>query len=345
MAKDHLAEAEDCRPLFELMNRVRDLEPWQWMTETDIFGVQHPDTGEIGFVSVMGEAGEHYAISAYRDARGLYGFWHMQDVGPNMQPEDLLRTPHLQASFEDREMLDARDYQIIKSLGLKYRGRNAWPQFRSYRPGYAPWFIEKYEAEFLRYILEQVLVVAPRVQQQPKLLDPQGDHHYLVRVAQRDGDTLKWEDQIMPIENPAPSEITIDIEPGLFEMVEQLPRARYRLEADFFMLYSTVGERDERPYFPYALMMLDTTHDILLTTELLSPIPSLAAMWAKLGPTVLKQLIQHGAVPSEIRVSDKLLFSVLQPFAKALKLKVKRVRRLPMLDRARMELQAHMRRR
>jgi len=131
------------------------------MEETELFGVQHPDTGEIGFVSVMGMAGEHYAISAYRDATGLYGFWHMQDMGPYLQPKDILNTPQLQASFEDRDMLEKHDYQLIKSLGLKYRGRNAWPQFRSYRRGYAPWYIEKYEAEFLQYVLKQLLVVAP----------------------------------------------------------------------------------------------------------------------------------------------------------------------------------------
>jgi hypothetical protein len=64
--KNILAATEDCNALFALMNRVRDLTPWEWMEETEPFGVQHPATGEIGFVSVMGNGGEYYAISATR---------------------------------------------------------------------------------------------------------------------------------------------------------------------------------------------------------------------------------------------------------------------------------------
>jgi len=342
MATENLAEAEDCKPLFELMNQVRDLAPWQWMEETELFGVQHPDTGEIGFVSVMGMAGEHYAISAYRNARGLYGFWHMQDMGPYMQPEDILNTPQLQASFEDRDILEKHDYQLIKSLGLKYRGRNAWPQFRSYRRGYAPWYIEKYEAEFLRHVLEQLLVVAPRVKQQPDILDPEGDHHYLVRVAQRTGNTLNWENKILPVEKPGLQEIAIEFDAGLIEAVKRLPRGKFKIEADFFMLPSMIGKRTERPYFPYMLMMLDTTHDMMLGFEMLSPVPSLEQMWASVGPTALEQLVKIGSIPAEIRVRDNLLYGMLQPFAKELKLKVKQVNRMPMLDRARMELESFM---
>lgn len=345
MATENLAEAEDCKALFELMNQVRDLEPWQWMEETELFGVQHPDTGEIGFVSIMGMAGEHYAISAYRDATGLYGFWHMQDKGHYMQPEDILNTPQLQASFEDRDMLEKHDHQLIKSLGLKYRGRNAWPQFRSYRRGYAPWYIEKDEAKFLRYILEQVLVVAPRVKQQPEILDPKGDHHYLVRVAQRNGDTLTWEDKILAIEKAGLLELAIEIDASLIEAVKRLPRGKFKAEADFFMLTTMIGERTERPYFPYMLMMLDTTHDMMLGFEMLSPVPSIEQMWASVGPTALEQLVKIGSIPTEIRVRDNLLFGMLQPFAKELKLNVKQVNQMPRLDRARMELERFMGRR
>jgi hypothetical protein len=50
----------------------------------------------------------------------------------------LLEIPQLQASWEDREELHVRDRETIKALGRKYRGRQAWPLFRSYQPGYAP---------------------------------------------------------------------------------------------------------------------------------------------------------------------------------------------------------------
>ncbi len=44
------------------------LAPWQWMTEVDLFGIEHPVTGELGFVSVMGQLGEHLAIAVSTSA-------------------------------------------------------------------------------------------------------------------------------------------------------------------------------------------------------------------------------------------------------------------------------------
>jgi hypothetical protein len=339
-----LASAEDCRPLFDLMNRIHDLAPWDWMEEVDLFGVQDPDSGEVGFVSIMGMAGEHYAIGVYRGARGLYGFWHMQEIGPFMQPQDLLNTPQLQASYEDRDMLEKRDHQLIKSLGLKYRGRNAWPMFRSYRPGYAPWHIEPAEARFLALVLEQVLEVTPRVKQQPAILEAEGETDYLVRVAQKEGVGLVWRDEIMTIEPPGPLELTIEIDPQLIDSVRRLPRGKFKVEADFFMLPGMVGDRNERPYFPYMLMMLDTTHDLIISAELLSPVPSLEQMWGQVGVAALRELVKVGSIPAEIRVRENLLYGMLMPFAQELGLKIKQVSRLPLLDRARREMERYMRR-
>ncbi len=108
--------------LFALMARIKALAPWDWMEESDLFGVQHPDTGDLGFVSIMGMAGEHYSVGLYLGALGLAGFWEMEDNAPMIAPERLLEIPQLQASFEDRDQLDKKDRDLIKSLNVKFRG-------------------------------------------------------------------------------------------------------------------------------------------------------------------------------------------------------------------------------
>jgi hypothetical protein len=57
---EHLPTNEQWRRLYEAAVGVKELAPWEWMTETDVFGVQDPETQEIGFVSVMGALGEHF---------------------------------------------------------------------------------------------------------------------------------------------------------------------------------------------------------------------------------------------------------------------------------------------
>jgi hypothetical protein len=153
--------------LFESAIRIKQMAPWEWMNETDVFGVQHPQTGEIGFVSVMGTLGEHIAVSLYLGASALAKFMYLQEVPSELfqeYPEILLEIPQLQASFEDRGILDDWDRQLIRNLNLKFRGRNAWPRFQSFRPGFMPWRLEPDEIRFLALALEQLEQVAHRSQ-------------------------------------------------------------------------------------------------------------------------------------------------------------------------------------
>jgi hypothetical protein len=125
---------DEWKQLYDLAAKIKDLAPWDWMEEDDLFGFQMPGTGELGFISVMGALGEHYSIAIYQGIEGLDGFWKMQNLGPKLTPEFILQVPQLQLSFEDREIITTEDRAVMKSLGLKFRGANAWPQFRSYRP-------------------------------------------------------------------------------------------------------------------------------------------------------------------------------------------------------------------
>lgn len=51
------AELNEWRRLHEAAIQVKEIAPWEFMEETDVFGVQNPETGELGFVSVMGLLG------------------------------------------------------------------------------------------------------------------------------------------------------------------------------------------------------------------------------------------------------------------------------------------------
>ena len=108
---------DDWKKLYDLMAQLKDLAPWDWMEEDDIFGIQIPETGELGFVSVMGTLGEHLAIAVYQGVKGLGGFWQMHSMGPKLTPEFALQIPQLQASFEDRDLITKEDRDVMKQLG------------------------------------------------------------------------------------------------------------------------------------------------------------------------------------------------------------------------------------
>src|SRR5215211_5442572 len=70
----------------------------------------------------MGLLVEHYAVSLYLGSEGIHCFLDLQEMGPFADPGGLIQIPRIQASFENREELDKRDREVIKELGLKFRG-------------------------------------------------------------------------------------------------------------------------------------------------------------------------------------------------------------------------------
>jgi hypothetical protein len=66
--------ASEYKLLCQLAVHIQQMSPWNFMEETDVFGFQDPESGGLGFVSVMGKLGEFHAISVYRGVEGLYGW-------------------------------------------------------------------------------------------------------------------------------------------------------------------------------------------------------------------------------------------------------------------------------
>jgi hypothetical protein len=139
---------DEWRALYEAAEAFKKARCWEWMYKDDLFGVMDPETGEIAYCCIMGELGEHFALGAYLSPEGLQSIFDMAEKADDYSPDLLFMQKCLMASFEDREDLEAKDREVIKELGLRFRGRNQWPRFRSYEPGLFPWFIDAWNAAF-----------------------------------------------------------------------------------------------------------------------------------------------------------------------------------------------------
>ena len=326
---------DEWKRLHDLMAQVKELAPWDWMEESDIFGIQMPDTKDLGFISVMGMLGEHFAMAVYQGAKGLGGFWNIHSQGHHISPEVVLQVPQLQASFEDREMISKEDREVIKKLGRIYRGAKGWPQFRSYRPGCFPWHIEKNEADMLICALEQLLEIAPRFREDPHLFKPtEAEHDYLVRVKNDE----KWEDSVKHVTFREEKTLDLLMDEETLERLRKMMPGKLMLEIDLHMMDKPVQEKpEERPYFPFMLMLADSDSGMILGVDLLAPLPSLEAMWSEVPAAVVEKLAE-GFPPREIQVKDDMLYILLQPVAQELSIKLRKQSRLKMIDRARREL-------
>lgn len=171
------------RNLFAAAIALREIEPWRSMSDSDVFGVQNPEDKEIGYCCVLGELGEVLGLVAYLGSEGLEQ--HRKILSGKLRA-DFLEIVYgqtcLTAWFSNRGDLDKTDIKIATQLGLKPRGRAAWPQFRSFRPGYHPWFLTEDEAKYLTLCLQQTREVALCIRSNPEWLSAPSKGQYRVRV-------------------------------------------------------------------------------------------------------------------------------------------------------------------
>jgi uncharacterized protein DUF6930 len=326
--------------LYAAAGRVKVMAPWKWMMEYDVFGVRNPERDEIGFVSVMGAGGEHFAVALYQGAVALYDILALSEAGgdgaaDSVVAERVLEIPQIQASFEDRGRLEKEDRDTIKELGLKFRGANSWPMFRNYAPGMFPWFLTSSEARFLTTALEQLLDVAPRVRDDEDVLRGGQDDEFLVKVPRVENARLVWEDKIMRVPEPELKEVApAPLDPQLLESLRTLPEVTNVIEIELTMLPIPVREKKDRPFFPYLLMLVDANSEMILGNDMLQPLPSLDAMRAELPTKVAEYLLQVGVRPLKIAVRTETTARSLAPLAEELGIRIKLSPRLPALDKA-----------
>ncbi|MFO8069583.1 MAG: hypothetical protein R6U02_06420 [Alkalibacterium sp.] len=144
--------------LYQATDAFKKSEPWKYLGDTDLIIVQHPETIERAYCSIMGAMGEHFAMAVYIGDEGFSNFHQLASGERNIPDHQLLHAQDcLMVSFEDRAELDPANYEHIQSLGLSYKGSKQWPEIKKFEPGYHPWLkLNKGEVQWLILALEQV---------------------------------------------------------------------------------------------------------------------------------------------------------------------------------------------
>jgi hypothetical protein len=316
--------------LYDSAMKFKQAECWNWMWDTDLFGVQNPESGEVGYCCVMGRGGEHFALGVYLGTEGLETYRKIQRDGNSLSLFDMVGLQKcLTASFEDRRYLSERDFNVIKALSLKFRGHNAWPQFRSYLPGYAPWYLSKDEAKFLTVALLQAVDVALRFKDNPQMLNRLSKNQYLVRVAKKGQYGLEWSDEWM---EPSFSEKkNVDIQPVDEHRLNKIKSANLRhseiWETDLFYFPQAIWEKGQRPYYPRMMFIVDHFSGMVLGYHLAE-----TEKWCDIIEVILKTIENLKIVPEEMWVKREESLITLESITSNLKIKLKKVKSLPMLE-------------
>jgi hypothetical protein len=321
------------KKLYEAAVRFKEIECWKWMFDTDIFAVEDIDTHEMGYCCVMGNARQAFGLSIYLGDRGLKSY--MDTLYQSMPYEDLAFAQNcIILNFEDRDALDKDDLNIIKQVGLKFRGRNQWPRFRNYKPNYYPSHFERSEVKYMTYVLEQVISVVLRCREDKKLVE--SEDQVLVRVSRKVGEEVVWEDKY--------TTITLEDNNADFEEVNELALKRIKdsrvrksgvWEVDFFNVPALVKE-EGRPYYPLIFMVAEVETGVMLNMKMTSDFEGYIR---EFQDEFIDLLAKSKKIPEVIVVQRKRAFQLIEPIAIKLGVEVQPVEELLHVREFRMGLE------
>jgi hypothetical protein len=298
--------------LCPLALELLDLAPWNWLYESDLFGLVPQDTDIPWFASIMGSAGEFTAVSYYEGVHAAGLFLHLQEQAEGARPEDILLMPHLMVSFDHKEQIQPEDRKRLRACGYHLKRRRRWPVFQQVVPGHPPAFPQEDKLQELLPLLEQTLIVARRAQKE--------DLSFVCRTKEgingfcRTGATGEapesWRDEIQTFQ-PVHKSDSVRYSHKLVEKLNRIPGTNIIMEVDLVLMPAPVQDKDPA-YFPFLLLLIDQRSGYIVHFEMLTPHPSLDEMFASSGQLLLELLMKQKIRPRQIQVRSPRLYSIFE---------------------------------
>jgi len=323
--------------LYAAAQKFKKLRVWEFMDDTEVFGVTDTVSGQINYCCVLGAGEEVFGLCAYRGSEGLD--FYLRLISDELDPEldDIWATQNvLIVEYANRDEMEKEDLEIIKDLGLKFRGKNNYPRFRSHAPGYYPWFLDQDEAAFLTFAIECACDLGKQVKSNPDILIPPDDAQFLTYTMVENEGALsikrEWKTPVLPkkAENndSQPNEIQLK------RISKMNLKKDSAWEVGSFYTHSIITEGD-RPFWMHLVMVAHQESGYILHMNPLEPEMSLIVT---MRDCILNAIEKSSLVPDELLCRDEALIDHLQPIADFFGIKIFLVNELPAIQEAKSEL-------
>ena len=265
--------------LFLLAKEFYKKALWEDLSSSQLIAMQFSFLQAPVFVSVVGKEEQERGVLIYRSIEELASFFetYRWSTGRNeLSPFQLLASHSCIAlMFMDRGELSSKEYNRIKSSGVPFRGRKAWPVTSEFTPGYVPGTISIRDQhlikEVLRYLIEEEHFKEKAATYKEKLNDFQLPY----KIYHEDGtkDELVYN---LPIEMVTGNITDQDdaqpilLSPFEIEKAKRLPMGSELWELDIQYINQPLEVKEgARPVFPSLLLLGQPFRQEVLETEVL----------------------------------------------------------------------------
>ncbi|MDR1971223.1 MAG: plasmid pRiA4b ORF-3 family protein [Treponema sp.] len=286
------------KKLYALMNRFKELKPWEKLWDTNILLIEAPGREPV-ICSVLGRGGQGYGIVVYPGFSSILTFLRMAESGDDNPCVSLGYHNWLSCRLGGRDEVFADEKERLKELGITFRGKYDWVFFRKAMPGLMPWYINSKDADILIETLARFFDVYALFEAGSVTVNFDNDEILIYRYAEKDKTWIAAAGE-MPAIPMTVSELQVEasqVEPLRFKKQTKL-----NIEADTLYFPGPVDINDEGvPILMRVNILMDHDRGLVLDQALLKPEED--------GPHELLNLLfnfinNHGR-PKTVMVRDK----------------------------------------
>ncbi len=246
---------EQWKALYEVASVIKIIKPWESLWDMDLITIQPRNINEPVFVSAMGRIGECFGIGVYPGYDSINSLFDLADA--NM--EEMVANPMyyqncLMCYYGSRDELSPKEREIIKSLGLKFRGENNWIYFRKMREGFYPWFLDAEDVVFMTEVLQNAAMVYKYILSGEVKVDFNNDETLLRTFSE---ERNEWINYAAPL--PDIPVMTFEFtNQDTLDQIQSLKKTAAVIELDQAYLPIPVQDKkDDTPFFPQFIAVVD----------------------------------------------------------------------------------------
>jgi hypothetical protein len=323
-------EALAWRALFERANELRELAPWNWMSDSELFGVRLAGESIVRWCCVMGAAVELFGLAVYDGDEGFDAYQQIQNNESDNE-EPLYGSDGLLVTFGERESLSPLEVVRAKAAKVSFKGAKAWPQVEITRAGRLPQAIDAEHVARVTELLERALAIVSERREKPELLAVGPDGALPVWSAA--GGVARVE-RVKP-QPPAGIEFPAVDELGVKRLAANAERVADTLEYDIYPTQARVDDGAGGAYIPAVLALVDAVSGVAHCCEIVAP----ELRHVRAAQQLLVTFAGLARIPREVRVSRAWVREAVKPTLDALGVRTSFADELPMLEEFRWSME------
>lgn len=327
--------------LYRLASEYKKTKLWKSLWETELFAVKLSG-GRIGYISVMGSAGEHIALSLHIGEEGFLSFRRLTKMDVFVLPplkihEFSIQQDCMQCSLENKDMLGQQEYEEARDYfrrnGIRPSGKNSYPMFRKYTPNYLPWPLQTQEeqddlCEALAAAIELSRILKGKRKADLGLNPLEDDTEEILLLEYQNGQ-YRLGKTTLPAERPIKLPEPIFSNDIALASLKKIKRSGvWECEIIHFP-HAIQNNPEDIPSFPVLLLAVNTPEGYMFHVP---PVEHYEECPKELLNQFVDTMLQEEICPVRIKVRDERTYAFAKSLCEKLKIRLEIEEELPMLD-------------